>query len=150
MLCSLPVCAQTLHPIEVQPAPNGRNGALSIELLQAEGKEPVALQWEFSFPESVQLDFKGASTEEAAAKAQKAIRCELLASRQGKTQTVRCILAGGTAAIPGGPIANLKFGGARPFRPGRYEVQIKKAIAVMPDLKKVALKDARVEITISK
>jgi len=149
LFCCLPALAQTIH-LQVQPSPNSNNGLVLVELMGLEGKNPVALQWDFSFPESVQLNAKGAMAEDTAAKAQKSIRCEILANREGKTQTCRCILAGGTALLPSGPIANVPFGPARNFRPGRYQLQTKKALAVGADLKKMALKDTQVEVTLSK
>jgi len=146
---SLSLHAQSLQ-MQVQPSTSsGKDGTATVQLVPQPGKEPLALQWELSFPESIQIDPR-ASAGEAAAKAGKSIRCEILANRQGKTQTCRCILAGGVQPIEGGAVGVVKYAGARNFRPGRYELELKKAFAVTSDMKKLLLKDTRAQVVLSK
>jgi hypothetical protein len=141
--------AQVLN-MQVQPSASGKDGLIFVHLANVAGKEPVALQWDFSFPESVQLDFMRAKVEDAAAKVHKSLRCQLLPNRQGKTQTCRCILSGGASPISTGPVASIKYAGARTFRPGKYDLQIKKSLAITADLQKVTMKDSGTEISVAK
>jgi hypothetical protein len=140
--------AQTLQ-IHAQSL-SAQEGTATIELTSAAGQEPLALQWELSFPETIQLDPVGASIGEPSGKAGKSIRCAILANRQGKTQTCRCLVSGGTNRVPNGPVAILKYSAASPFRAGRYGLELKKGLAVTNDMKKLALKDARAEIVFTK
>jgi hypothetical protein len=140
---------QTLQ-MQVDPLQGGKGGRIVLNFTSAAGNQPVALQWEFSYPDSIALDVRGAKSEEAAVQAQKSVRCELLPNRQGKTQTSRCIVAGGSAPLTTGAIVSIKYSGSRTFRPGRYDLHIKKAIAVTADLRKIDIKDTQAEVNVAK
>lgn len=140
--------AQNLQ-LELDSSSGGRNGAINVQFGLLAGKESLALQWELTFPESIRIDPR-AGIGEAAGKAGKTIRCEVLPNRAGAIQACRCILAGGTDAIPAGTISKINYSAVRSARPGRYELQLKKAFAVTNDMKKILLKDTRVDVILSK
>ena len=145
---SIVLHAQTLQ-IQIQ-ATDGQNGTAAIQLTSPDGQQPLALQWELSFPDSVQIESAGATISEPSGNAGKSIRCAILPNRAGKTQTCRCLVAGGTNRVPNGGVAVLKYSAARPLRPGRYSLDLKKGLAVTSDLKKLAMKDVRAEIVLAK
>jgi hypothetical protein len=145
---SIALRAQTLQ-IQIQ-ATDGQNGTAAIQLTSPDGQEPLALEWELSFPEPVQVESAGATIGEASGKAGKSIRCAILPNRAGKTQTCRCLVSGGTNRVPNGAVAVLKYSAGRPLRPGRYGLELKKGLGITSDLKKLALKDVRAEIALTK
>ena len=147
LMCVAPwICAQSL---QLQANPAGKDGLATITLASPPGAEPVALQWEFSLPVPMVMDSRAAAVGEAARQVQKFVRCEILANRQGKDQTCRCILAGGVKTIPNGAVATLPYN-VRNSRPGRYALEMKKALAVNADGKKAVIKDTRAEIVVPK
>ena len=140
--------AQSLQ-VQAIPTEASRDGTVIVKIVSPPGKEPLALQWDFSLPVSIRLDSTAAAAGEAATQAQKSVRCEILPNRQGKDQTCRCILAGGTSPISNGPVAVMPYSTTR-ARPGNYEVRIKKALAVSSDSKKAGIKDTQTEIRVAK
>ena len=150
ILLSLPLCAQELR-LRVEPGANGRDGAIVAELASPPGKEPLALQWDFSIPPALQLDPPSASVGEASGSVQKSLQCALQVNySKSKDPSFRCILAGGLHAIPNGAIAIVKYSAARNAKPGRYQIEIEKALAVTSGVKKAPLKNVKAPILISK
>jgi hypothetical protein len=150
VLLSLPLCAQELR-LRVEPGANGRDGAIVAELESPPGKEPLALQWDFSIPPALQLDPPSASVGEASGSVQKSLQCALQVNySRSKDPSFRCIVAGGLHGIPNGAIAIVKYSAARNAKPGRYQIEIEKALAVTSGVKKAPLKSVKAPIFISK
>ena len=150
VLLSLPLGAQQLR-LRVDPGESGGDGILVAELEAPPGKEPLALQWEFSVPLTLQLNPQSASVGEAAGSAQKSVWCATQVNYSGsKSQSCRCILAGGLRAIPNGRVAIVKYSTARRTKAGKYDIEIQKAFAVASGVKKVPLKNVQAQIIIAK
>jgi len=149
LIAAVPVFGQSLD-VQAAAGQDSKSGSAIVSILSPAGKEPVALQWEFSLPLSIQPDPRKVQAGEAATQAKKSVRCEILANRQGKDQICRCILAGGVSPIPNGPVAILPYFLARSAHPGRYDVEIKNAFAVSGDMKKIAVKDTKTEVQAAK
>jgi hypothetical protein len=150
LLLSLSLGAQQLR-LRVEPGESGREGILVAELESPPGKEPLALQWEFSVPLTLQLDPRSASVGEAAGSAQKSVWCATQVNYSGsRIQSCRCILAGGLGAIPNGRVAIVKYSSARRTKAGKYDIEIQKAFAVASGVKKVPLKNVQAQIIIAK
>jgi hypothetical protein len=148
-VCPLVLSAQSLQ-VQVVPSEESREGSVTVKIVSPAGKEPLALQWDFSLPVSIRLNSQMAVPGEAATQAQKSVRCAILANREGKDQICRCILAGGTSPIPSGPVAVVQYSATRGSQPGTYALHIRKALAVSSDNKKVDLKDTQTEIRVAK
>lgn len=146
----LPLCAQSLQ-LHIEPGASGKDGSMEVALESPAGKEPLALQWEFSFPAPIQIEPGQAMAGPAAEGAQKSIRCAIQVNYRGaKNQVCRCILAGGLRPIPDGSVATVKYHVIQKTRPGKYEIGLKKAIAVTGENKKTPIKDSQAQISVSK
>jgi hypothetical protein len=147
---TLPLGAQALR-VYALPDASGRNGALTLEIASPPGKEPAALQWEFSVPDSLLIDADSAAAGKAAHSAGKAIQCRVQFSLQGEKKSFcRCLLIGGVNRIPNGPVATLKYSARPETKAGKYGIDVVRALAVSVDAKKAPLHDASAGIEILK
>ena len=143
-----PLWSQSLQ-IQADSVSRGQESTAVIRLDSPPRKEPLALQWEIHLPVSIQLDPQKVVIAEAAKAAAKSVACSILVNLSGNTTRCRCILAGGVKPIGNGPVASLKLTPPRNLRPGRYELNLRDALSVRQDMKKVPIKDAAVTIVVS-
>lgn len=115
----------------------GSSGSLLLILDSPEGKAPVALQWQFTFPPSVSVDAADIVAGSAAESAQKALTCRAVgdAKEAAKSALYACILAGGQKPIPNGPIALVRYRVPKEIRQITEKVRVGKAIGATADLK---------------
>src|SRR2546423_12874756 len=118
--------------LTVSPAAGVRGSVASVVISSTfpAGSEPVALQWELSYP-SPQLGLENGdlAAGSAAARAGKSLTCVGRAENAG-TYVYRCILAGGGKEIPNGAAAVAAFRIRPQARPGPATVLISSALAV--------------------
>jgi hypothetical protein len=147
---TLPLGAQALRVYAV-PGVSGRDGAVTLEIASGPGKEPAALQWDFSVPDALLIDADSAAAGKAAKSAGKAIQCRIQFNLQGEKKNVcRCILIGGVSRIPNGPVATLKYSAQPETKAGKYGIDVVRALAVSVDAKKAPLQDVTAGIEILK
>jgi len=105
--------------LEVSSASVSSSGGVTATLLlrTPKGSEPVALQWELSYPSpqmaSADKDWKLSANAQSAGKS---LSCRGHAKDAG-TYVYRCILAGGFSRLPEGAVAEIQFlprAGAQP------------------------------------
>ena len=89
----------------------GGSGSLLLTIESPEGKAPLALQWEFTFPPNVAVDLADIAAGSAAESAQKTLTCRAVARTKDGAQgsVYGCILAGGQKPLPSGPIAVVRY-----------------------------------------
>jgi hypothetical protein len=127
----------------------GGSGSLLLTLVSPEGKAPLALQWEFTFPPSVAVDAADIVSGSAAESAQKALTCRAVRSKDRVQGSLYgCILAGGQKPIPNGPIAIVRYQVPPEVRQITEKVRVGKAIGVTADLKSVELESTQAAITV--
>src|SRR5271169_1298391 len=103
ILASTNAWAQTLL-VPPSVVTRGGSGSLLLTLESPEGKAPLALQWEFTFPPNVVVDVADIVAGNSAESAQKALTCRSLRTKGGGPGSVYgCILAGGQKPVPNGP-----------------------------------------------
>jgi hypothetical protein len=147
---TLPLGAQALR-VSALPGVAARDGAVTLEIASPPGKEPAALQWDFSVPDALLIDAQSATAGKAAKSAGKAIQCRMQFNLQGeRTSFCRCLLIGGVNRIPNGPVAILKYSARPEAKAGKYGIDIVRAFAVSADAKKTPLHDATAGIEILK
>ena len=138
---------QTLSITRGTGAPGGV-ASLVLSLQFPSGRQPVALQWELSYP-AAQLgtgdnDLQPA---QAATASGKSLTCAGRPKDAG-TYLYRCILAGGKAGIGMGAIATVKFQIRARARSGAAAVRVSNAVAVYPDGKQSKLEPVQADVTI--
>jgi hypothetical protein len=126
----------------------GGSGSLLLTLKSPEGKAPLALQWEFSFPPNVVVDLADIVAGSAAESTQKAVTCRVVKKDGTKGTTYGCILAGGQKPLPNGPIAIVRYRVPAEVRQIAEKVRVAKALGVTADLKSVALEGTEAAITV--
>jgi hypothetical protein len=147
---TLPLGAQALR-VYALPGVNGRDGAVTLEIASPPGKEPAALQWDFSVPDALLIDAGSAAPGKAGKSGGKAIQCRMQFNLQSEKKSFwRCILIGGVNRIPNGPVAILKYSARPETKAGKYGIDVVRAFAVSVDAKKAALQDASAGIEILK
>ena len=146
----LPASSQSLQLRVEDSIAAGQEGTAVIDLDSPQVSPPVALQWEIQVPLSIRLDPRSIQPGSAAVAAGKSVKCSILANRSGNTSHCRCILAGGAMPIANGPVATLKYRTVPKLRPGRYDMNLRNAIAVSESAKKASIKDSTIAITVSK
>jgi hypothetical protein len=147
---TMPLGAQALRVYAV-PAASGRDGAVTLEIASPPGKEPAALQWDFSLPDALLIDADGATPGKAGQSARKAIQCRMQVNPQGeKNRLFRCILIGGVDRIRNGPVAILKYSARPETKAGKYGIDVVRAFAVSVDAKKAPIPDVSAGIEILK
>jgi hypothetical protein len=147
---TVPLGAQTLS-VRAHSSASGRDGAVTLEIASPRGKEPAALQWDFSIPDGLRIDVDSAAAGKAAQSAGKAIQCRMQFNLQGEKKSFcRCILTGGVSHIPNGPVAALKYSARPETKAGKYGIDVVRAFAVSADAKRTPLHDASAGIEILK
>jgi len=127
----------------------GGSGSLLLQLESPEGKAPLALQWEFTFPPNVAVDVADIVAGSAAESAQKTLTCRAVKTKDGAQGSVYgCILAGGQKALPNGPIAVVRYRVPPEIRQIAEKVRVVKALGVTADLKSVELAGTQAAITV--
>jgi hypothetical protein len=119
-----------------------------ISLNAKPGSSSVGLQWELSYP-SVALgtDEREVIAGGAALSAGKTLSCTGIADDAAR-YIYRCVLAGGSAPIPNGPVAQMIFRVRESARLGPATLEIGNAMAVAPDGKRVDISPTRSDITV--
>ena len=112
-----------------------------LTLESPQGKAPLALQWEFTFPPQVVVDLADIVAGSAAESAEKALTCRGMEKTKGAGQgsVYGCILAGGQKPIPNGPVATVRYRVPAEIREIAEKVRVEKAVGVTADLKRVDL-----------
>ncbi len=149
ILASAGAWAQTLL-IPPSVVTRGGSGSLLLTLESPEGKAPLALQWEFTFPPNVVVDLADIAAGSAAESAQKALTCRAMERTKdgGQGSVYGCILAGGQKPIRNGPVAIVRYRVPPEIRQVAEKVRVGKAIGVTADLKSVELEGTQATITV--
>jgi hypothetical protein len=149
VLASAGVWAQSLS-ISPSTVTRGASGSLLLRLESPQGKAPLALQWEFTFPPNVVVDRADIAAGSAAESAQKALTCRAVERTKdgGQGSVYGCILAGGQKPIPNGPVAAVRYRVPLEIRQITEKVRVGKAIGASADLKSVELEGAQAVITV--
>jgi hypothetical protein len=148
ILASAGVCAQTLL-VPPSVVARGGSGSLLLTLKSPEGKAPLAMQWEFTFPPSVAVDVADIVAGSAAESAQKVLTCRAVRTQDRAQGSVYgCILAGGQKPIPNGPIATVRYQVPPETRQITEKVRVGKALGVTAELKSVELASTQAAITV--
>jgi hypothetical protein len=127
----------------------GGSGSLLLTLESPEGKAPLAMQWEFTFPPKVAVDVADIVAGSAAESAQKTLTCRSLRTKDGGQGSIYgCILAGGQKALPNGPIAVVRYRVPPEVRQITEKVRVGRALGVTADLKSVELPSTQATITV--
>jgi N-acetylmuramoyl-L-alanine amidase len=126
-------------------------GDRAIVIISLSGKPAspsVGLQWELSYPPvTLGTDEREVIAGGAAVSAGKTLTCTGIADDPAKYM-YRCVLAGGSAPIPNGPVAQLTFHVRESARLGPAALEIRNAMAVAPDGKRVDITPAHADITV--
>jgi hypothetical protein len=127
----------------------GGSGSLLLTLKSPEGKAPLALQWEFTFPPNVVVEAADIAAGSAAESAQKALTCRVVKTKDGaQGSTYGCILAGGQKPLPNGPVAIVRYRVPTEVRQIAEKVRVAKALGVSADLKSIELEGTQAAITV--
>lgn len=122
----------------------------SINLDSPLGKEPVALQWEFSIPPAIAITMADITIGKAAESARKSLTCAIKVAKPARQRGMRyaCILAGGQEPISNGPIAAVHYRPQWDPKGTPIRVGIENILGVSADLKRILIPnvDANVEI----
>jgi hypothetical protein len=136
--------------LQISPAAafRGDRAIVVISLNAKPGNASVGLQWELSYP-SVALgtDERELVPGGAAVNAGKTLTCTGIADDAAR-YVYRCVLAGGSAPIPNGPVAQMIFRVRESARLGPATLEIRNAMAVAPDGKRVDIGPAHSDITV--
>jgi hypothetical protein len=136
--------------LQISPAAafRGDRAIVVITLNAKPGGGSVGLQWELSYP-SVALgtDERELVPGGSAVSAGKTLTCTGIADDAAK-YIYRCVLAGGSAPIPNGPVAQMIFRVRESARLGPATLEIRNAMAVAPDGKRVDIGPAHSDITV--
>jgi hypothetical protein len=149
VLASAGLCAQSLS-MPPSTVTRGASGSLLLTLESPQGKAPVALQWEFTFPKNVVVDLADIAAGSSAGSAQKDLTCRAVESAKdgGQGSVYRCILAGGQKPIPNGPVATIRYRVPLEVRGIAERVRVGKAIGATADLKTVEIEVAQAAVTV--
>jgi AMIN domain len=136
--------------LQIAPAAafRGDRAIVNISLNGKPGNLPVGLQWELSYPAvSLGTDEREVVAGGAALSAGKTLTCTGIADDAAQ-YVYRCVLAGGSAPIPNGPVAQMIFHVRESSRLGPATLEIRNAMAVAPDGKRVDITPTRSDITV--
>lgn len=144
-----PLAAQTLT---LHAAPSAAPGAITtvdIALASPPGQEPLIVQWDLRYAPQ-QLEPKQEAPEPAAAVRQvgKWITCRGFWQRAPKDYVLRCVVAGGTATIPNGLLASMRFALAAHSRPAKVALELDNIDVLHRNMKKLRLKKTQAVIAI--
>jgi hypothetical protein len=141
---------EELPVLQISPAAafRGDRAIVIISLNSKPGNASVGLQWELSYPAvSVGTDEREVVVGGAALSAGKTLTCAGIADDPAR-YLYRCVVAGGSSPIPNGPVAQMIFRVRESARLGPATLEIRSAMAVAPDGKRVDISPARAEITV--
>jgi hypothetical protein len=126
----------------------GTVAPMTLTLTSTAGQEPVALQWEISYP-SPQLGTEdGAIAIGAAAKrAGKALTCQGR-PRDAGTYVYRCVLVGGPEHLSNGSVAVLSFRVRATARPGPSTVLLKNVLGVSAAGEPITIDSSQADVMI--
>jgi hypothetical protein len=149
ILASTNAWAQTLL-VPPSVVTRGGSGSLLLTLASPQGKAPLALQWEFTFPPHVVVDLADIVAGSAAESAQKALTCRAMQQKKdiGQGSVYSWILAGGQKPIPNGPIAIMRYQVPPEIRQIAEKVRLGKAVGATADLRKIELEGTQAVITV--
>ncbi len=122
-------------------------GVLSIFLDSAQDNAPAALQWELSVPPVIAIDTADIKISKAAQAAGKSLTCARKAAVQRRSRYA-CILAGGQAPIPQGPIAEVQYHVEWETNGTPIRVTFEKILGVSVDLKRIEIADVSATIEV--
>jgi hypothetical protein len=145
---SIPAAAKVFSVSKVS-LPRAKEGVVEISLASPPDKIPVALQWEMDVPARL-LNSGLPQAGDALQKAGKSIACSGKWKTAPESYTFLCIAAGGSQIIGDGVIAILRVSIPADAKAGTRPVKIDKAHAVLPNLKKVQIKDTQGSITVER
>jgi hypothetical protein len=128
----------------------GASGTLLLTLQSPSGRAPLALQWEFTFPQNVAVDLADIVAGSAAESAEKSLTCRVFEKTKDSSpgSVYGCILAGGVRPIPNGPVAIVRYRVPAEIRQIAGRVQVKKAVGVTADLKKIEIEGVQAAIIV--
>ena len=136
--------------LQISPAAafRGDRAIVVVSLNAKHGSPSVGLQWELSYPAvSLGTDEREVVAGGAALSAGKTLTCTGVAD-DAATYVYRCVLAGGSTPIPNGPVAQMIFRVRESARLGPTPLEIRNAMAVAPDGKRVDITPTRADITV--
>ena len=139
----LPVLGQTLL---VSPSAGAPGETITVEISWAGAAvdPPGSLQWETLFPSQLlEADLAGPETGPAVKDSGKVLACT---SR--KSYSYSCVVAGGRAPLPSGPVAIFHFKIKNDARPGSFIIRVVKVEAATPGLDKLTIAEAAGPLTV--
>jgi hypothetical protein len=109
-MAAVVACGQSLRVIPSQTDLK-TPGVFSLSMDSPSGKAPAALQWEFSVPPVIAISVADITVGQAAESAHKLLTCAIKTNKSPVQRRTRlaCILAGGLAPIPNGPVAVVHY-----------------------------------------
>ncbi|MBZ5618896.1 MAG: AMIN domain-containing protein [Acidobacteriia bacterium] len=140
-----PQGALRISPASAAP---GSTAAVRVELDFPLGAEPVALQWEISYP-SPQLGLEEGDLVigSAASSVGKSLACAGRVESAG-VYVYRCVLAGGQKRVSNGPVALVNFRVRPQAQPGPATVRLSNAVGVSIDLSTVKIPPVEADVVI--
>jgi hypothetical protein len=134
--------------LSAMPAARGTFAPVTLSLSTPLGKEPVALQWEISYPSSqFSLEDRDLGIGNAAYSAGKSLTCSGRPGNVG-THRYRCILAGGQERIPNGQFAFVTFRVRADAQRGAATIQFGDALGILPDGKPMNIQPTKADVVI--
>jgi hypothetical protein len=119
-------------------------GAFSVTVDSPRGKEPVALQWDFSVPPAIAIRTVDITIGKAAESARKSLTCAAQATKPAMQRRMKytCVLAGGQDAISNGPIAVVQYRAQWDVKGAPIRVAIENILGASADLKRIPIPSA--------
>lgn len=136
--------------LQISPAAafRGDRAIVVISLNAKPGSSSVGLQWELTYPAvSVGTDEREVLAGNSAVSAGKTLTCTGIADDAAKYM-YRCVLAGGLTPIPNGPVAQMVFRVRETARLGPATLEIRNAMSVASDGRRVEMTPTHSEITV--
>ncbi len=130
-------------------ATRGEEVALELSVDSPTGKEPLALQWDFSIPATLVMVSCAMPPGSEAERVGKTLKCAAAGKGEGTTES-RCILAGGDKPIPNGPVAMVRLKISKEASAGAMRIRVGQGTAVSRDLKQVPLGPVEATVTVRK
>ena len=128
----------------------GASGTLLLTLQSSSGRAPLALQWEFTFPQNVAVDLADIVAGSAAESAEKSLTCRVFEKTKNAApgSVYGCILAGGEKPIQNGPVAIVRYRVPAELKQIAGKVQVTKAVGVTADLRKIEIEGVQAAIIV--
>ena len=129
---------------------HGASGTFLLTLQSPSGRAPLALQWEFTFPQNVTVDLADIVAGSAAESAEKSLTCRAFEKTKDPApgSVYGCILAGGEKRIPNGPVAIVRYRVPAEIRQIASKVQVRKAVGATADLKRIEIEGVQAAIIV--